>query len=80
MKNTIGKIFKSFIAACLVAGAAFSFAACTSENVSDPKDAVKRQYGNEEFSISFNTGGYGDPIEDVIYTANKMPVLPSPAR
>lgn len=75
MKKTIGKI----LCAALILVAAFSCFGCAS-GVRDPKDAIKEEYGNTEFTISFNTNGLDEPISDISYTANKMPVLPTPTR
>ena len=75
MKKTIGL----FLSVLLIMLTGLSLVGCTTK-AEDPKDAIRNQYGNKEFTISFNTGGLETPIEDVIYTANKMPTLPSPSR
>lgn len=75
MKKTIGL----FLSVLLIMLTGLSLVGCATK-AEDPKDAIRNQYGNKEFTISFNTGGLETPIEDVIYTANKMPTLPSPSR
>ena len=63
----------------LVSIMAIALVGC-SNAYTDPKDAIRDQYGNNEYTISFSTNGLDVPLDDISYTANKMPTLPTPAR
>ncbi len=80
MKRKNGKLAKWIASVCMAATVALSLAACSQKTVSDPTEAIRNEYGNREFTIAFHTSGLDTPIEDIVYTANHMPVLPSPTR
>lgn len=61
---------------CLSAG----LCACTGTSNKNPYDVIQEAYGDDEFVISFNSEGLDNPLTDVSYSANNMPVLPIPTR
>lgn len=72
---------KKFILLLCLILACVGLAGCSSEqsNVS-PQDAIKKVYGNSEFRISFNANGLDAPLDDITYSAYKIPALPTPER
>ena len=59
----------------------FAFAGCgSSSSVKDPKDAIKDAYGGTQFKITFDSSDLSSPLSDLYYSANNMPVLPSPEK
>ena len=69
----------AFLCMFLVSIMAIALVGC-SNAYTDPKDVIRDQYGNNEYTISFSTNGLDVPLDDISYTANKMPTLPTPAR
>lgn len=57
----------------------FSLSSCASTNL-NPKDLIIDNYGDKEFKISFSSYNLDEPINDVIYTANNIPKLPTPTK
>ena len=47
---------------------------------SSPIDLIKKNYGDQEFKISFSSKGLNEPLSDVIYTASNIPTLPTPTK
>lgn len=57
------------------------FTGCSQNSTSvSPQDAIADAYGDTEYKISFMSEGLSTPIESITYTANKMPVLPTPEK
>ena len=61
---------------CLTVG----LCACNEVSDKNPYDVIQDAYGDDEFVISFNSEGLDEPVTDVSYSANNMPVLPIPTR
>lgn len=53
---------------------------CTSDDISDPKDAIIERYGDRQFKISFYAETLSEPISDIYYSAKSMPNLPTPSK
>ena len=49
-------------------------------NPQTPQDVIKDAYGNKHFKISFSVTGLETPLEDLYYSANDIPKLPTPER
>lgn len=47
---------------------------------SDPKDAIIDKYGNTQYKITFDATNLASPISDMYYSAENMPVLPTPEK
>lgn len=45
-----------------------------------PQEIIEDVYGNQQFKISFQSEGLEKPLEDMMYSAQSMPVLPTPER
>ncbi len=60
-------------------GGGTSLVACSS-SINDPIDLIKKNYGDQEFKISFSSKGLSEPLSDAIYTANNIPKLPTPTK
>lgn len=71
--------FKNILKHLIVGGAFLSLASCNDSNMS-AKDVIKNHYGNQEFKISFSDTNLTNSLEDVIYTANSIPKLPTPTK
>lgn len=63
----------------LVFVSCLALAACTSE-INDPVQIIKDSYGNQEYSISFDTQGADTVLSDLSYTASNIPELPTPIK
>lgn len=74
------KSIRGVLCLILVSIIAVFVVGCSGNENTDPKDAIRDQYGNNEYTISFSTNGLDAPLDDISYTANKMPTLPTPAR
>ena len=46
----------------------------------DPKDAIIDKYGNTQYKITFDATNLSSPISDMYYSAQNMPVLPTPEK
>lgn len=68
------------ILTAVISFASVFLAACGSAAVKSPQEAIAGVYGDREFTVSFAAGNADSPVADVTYTANSMPVLPTPAR
>ena len=59
----------------------FGAAGCAAAVIpSDPKDAIIDKYGNTQFKITFDSKDLASPLSDMYYSANGMPVLPTPEK
>ena len=59
----------------------FGAAGCAAAVIpSDPKDAIIDKYGNTQFKITFDSKDLASPLSDMYYSANSMPVLPTPEK
>lgn len=59
----------------------FCVASCARINSpKTPIDAIKDVYGDEQFKISFYAESLEEPIADIYYSANNMPILPTPEK
>ena len=59
----------------------FGAAGCAATVIpSDPKDAIIDKYGNTQFKITFDSKDLASPLSDMYYSANSMPVLPTPEK
>mgnify|MGYP002747344606 FL=1 len=59
----------------------FGAAGCATAVIpSDPKDAIIDKYGNTQFKITFDSKDLASPLSDMYYSANSMPVLPTPEK
>ena len=56
------------------------FAGCSVQSSGTPQEVIKDAYGNQQFKISFYSGSLDTPIADMTYSAESMPVLPTPER
>ena len=70
---------KYLIRTIIVGGAFLSLTSCNESSMS-AKDVIKKHYGNEEFKISFSDTNLTSSLEDIIYTANNIPKLPTPTK
>ena len=62
---------------CLMGAAACSNDAKVPSN---PKDAIIDKYGNTQYKITFDAKSLSSPISDMYYSAENMPVLPTPEK
>ena len=77
MKRYIKSVLTAIFCFILI----FAFAGCgSSSSVKDPKDAIKDAYGGTQFKITFDSSDLSSPLSDIYYSANNMPVLPSPEK
>lgn len=53
---------------------------CSNTIASSPYDVIKETYGDNEYTISFNSENMDSPIDDLTYSAKSMPTLPIPTR
>lgn len=78
------KMKKKFLLTIFVAIFCLAFvflAACSgSYSGKSPQDVIAGVYGDTEYTVSFVAEDADVPVADVTYTANKMPVLPTPTR
>ncbi|MFI3329398.1 MAG: InlB B-repeat-containing protein [bacterium] len=73
----MGILKKIFI--CMLLSLCFIITGCSSTH-NDPLDALKEQYGSTEFDISFYSELLETPLNDMVYTALNMPILPTPTK
>ena len=76
--NNLPKLKKCLLLLSITIGI-FSLSSCTSSNIT-PKDLIINNYGDKEFKISFSSYNLDEPINDVIYSANNIPKLPTPTK
>lgn len=75
MKRTLLVLLSMILFVCA------AFTGCTTtKSERDPKDVISEAYGNSQFTISFNAGDLSQPIDDLTYSANSMPTLPTPEK
>ena len=60
----------------------FGAAGCANRSgtPSDPKDAIIDRYGNTQYKITFDAADLSSPLSDMYYSAENMPVLPTPEK
>lgn len=69
------------IAALILFGCtALSACSFSQTDASTPQEIITQAYGNKQFKISFSSDGLTKPIADITYSAQSMPVLPTPER
>ncbi len=75
------KTIMRLVAGLTVLFCAFGAAGCAAAvTPSDPKDAIIDKYGNTQYKITFDAKNLASPISDMYYSANNMPVLPTPEK
>ena len=76
------KLIKNLILSSLIIFISlFILSSCTSNNTNNnPEDLIKDAYGDETFKISFYQDNLETPIDDIYYSANNIPKLPTPTK
>ena len=64
----------------IIGAFSIGLASCSKNENKTPEEIIQDAYGNKEFKISFSSETLDKPLEDLAYSAIKIPLLPTPQK